>query len=131
MRTIRCLSLLSVVTFIAARAPGAPQLSNFQLVPLQVHKNLQILAKNTSKEEVHRVMEGYNTQLGVECNFCHVENAPEKDDRPHKADARRMMKMVADLNARKVAYFGPRAKDNLVTCATCHRGKAEPERFGR
>ena len=131
MKTTRIVCLLAVCLWTPDRVLSAPQLSNFQMIPMSVHKNLQVLPKNTSKAEVERVMDGFNAQLGVKCDFCHAKDGPEKDEKPHKADARRMMKMVADLNAKKTAYFGPRAKDNLVTCATCHRGKAEPAAFVR
>ncbi|MEO5761383.1 MAG: c-type cytochrome [Vicinamibacteria bacterium] len=118
MRTRSLTSLLGVVTFLAAPVlADAPP------------KNLQLLPKTITKEELKVVMEGYTEQLGVKCTFCHVPDFPEKDDRPHKADARRMMRLVADLKAKRVDYFGPRAKENVVSCGLCHKGKAEPEPF--
>ena len=40
------------------------------------HKNLKILPKNISKEDLDKIMDGFKEALGVKCNFCH---APEAD----------------------------------------------------
>jgi len=57
--------------------------------------------------------------LGVKCNHCHA-NPFDKDDKPTKLVARRMIKMVFDLN--KGSFNGERA----VSCFTCHRGNLTP-----
>jgi hypothetical protein len=93
------------------------------------HKNLQVLPKDISKEELKKTMDGFAEQLGVKCTFCHVAEQYEKDERPHKADARRMIKLVQEMKARKTEYFGPRVKEAVISCGMCHRGKAEPEPF--
>lgn len=93
------------------------------------HKNLQILPKNITQDELKKTMDGFAEQLGVKCTFCHVLEQYEKDDRPHKADARRMIRLVMDMKAKKADYFGPRTKEAVITCGLCHRGKAEPEPF--
>ena len=110
--------LFLAVSLSAAPAVGAPD-----------HKNLQVLPKDISKDDLKRTMEGFTEQLGVKCTFCHVADQYEKDDRPHKADARRMIRLVQDMKARKADYFGPRVKETVITCGVCHRGKAEPEPF--
>src|SRR5205814_5713595 len=56
----------------------------------------------------------------VECTFCHVQGANEKDDLPNKATARRMMAMTIELN--KSAFNGR----PQVTCYSCHRGARLP-----
>jgi hypothetical protein len=58
--------------------------------------------------------------LGVQCDFCHLENAFEKDDKETKQTARKMMGMMFAIN-----------KDNFdgqqkVTCYACHRGAHKP-----
>lgn len=58
--------------------------------------------------------------LGVRCNYCHVPGQFEKDDKPTKLAARRMIKMVFDLN--KGSFNGQSA----ISCFTCHRGKPAP-----
>ena len=111
-------SLFVAVSFLSAPAFSAPE-----------HKNLQVLPKTISKEELKKTMEGFTEQLGVKCTFCHVVDQYEKDDRPHKADARRMIRLVLDMKAKKVDYFGPKVKEAVITCGMCHQGKAEPEPF--
>ena len=93
------------------------------------HKNLQVLSKDISKDELKKTMEGFTEQLGVKCTFCHILDQYEKDERPHKADARRMIKLVMDMKAKKADYFGPKVKEAVITCGICHRGKAEPDPF--
>jgi hypothetical protein len=58
--------------------------------------------------------------LGVECNFCHVEGAFEKDDKEPKATARKMMLMMFAINQNN---FDNQRK---VTCYSCHRGAPKP-----
>jgi len=58
--------------------------------------------------------------LGVQCDFCHVENAFEKDDKETKRTARKMIQMLLAIN-----------RDNFqgrkeVTCYACHRGAHRP-----
>lgn len=93
------------------------------------HKNLQVLPKTITNDELKKTMDGFTEQLGVKCTFCHVIDQYDKDERPHKADARRMIKLVQDMKAKKADYFGPRTKEAVITCSMCHKGKAEPEPF--
>jgi hypothetical protein len=58
--------------------------------------------------------------LGVECEFCHVEHANEKDDKKAKLTARKMITMMMSINQ---ANFNG---DVEITCYTCHRGVAHP-----
>ena len=111
-------TFLAGLGLLAASAFAAPE-----------HKNLQILPKDISKDDLKKTMDGFAEQLGVKCTFCHVAEQFEKDDRPHKADARRMLRLVNDMKAKKADYFGPRMKEAIITCGLCHRGKAEPELF--
>ena len=111
-------TLFAFVASFAATAIAAPE-----------HKNLQVLNKDISKDDLKKTMDGFAEQLGVKCTFCHIVDQYEKDDRPHKADARRMIRLVLDMRARKADYFGPRVKEAVITCSICHRGKAEPEPF--
>ena len=89
----------------------------------QVKKNIQVL-KGLPASEFNTVMDYFGSSLGVRCNHCHVSDSTgwqfEKDDKTEKKTARKMVKMVMDLNANS---FGGR---NAVTCYTCHRGAAEP-----
>ena len=122
MRISRHLGGLTVAGLLAA-----PMVAATSAGP--EHKNLQVLSKDISKDELKKTMDGFAEQLGVKCTFCHIVDQYEKDERPHKADARRMIKLVMDMKAKKADYFGPRVKDAVITCSLCHRGKAEPEPF--
>jgi len=87
-------------------------------------KNLQVLPKDITKDDLKKTMDGFTEQLGVKCTFCHVVDQYDKDERPHKADARRMIKLVQDMKAKKADYFGPRTKEAVITCSLCHKVKA-------
>ena len=67
------------------------------------------------------VMHSIAHSLGVKCSFCHVEGAFDKDDKPEKQTARKMLAMAHQINADN---FGGHMR---VTCWTCHRGATEPE----
>ncbi len=88
-----------------------------------VYKNIQVL-KDLDADKLKPSMSFIAASLGVECNFCHVqENGQfvyEKDDKAKKAKAREMMQMTNDIN--KNSFHGERN----VTCNTCHRGSDTP-----
>ncbi|CAL1516711.1 c-type cytochrome [Chitinophaga sp. MM2321] len=93
-------------------------------------KNLKVLPKNISHEELITVMKGFNAALGVKCNFCH---APQKDDpkkldfpsdeNPHKGVARDMIRMTKRINKK----FFKGSEVMSVSCYTCHNGNEEPK----
>ncbi len=96
-----------------AQAAGEPKTAE------QAFKNIQIL-KSTPADQILPTMQFVANSLGVECEFCHVQGAFEKDDKKTKATARRMMQMQFAIN-----------KDNFngepqVTCNSCHRGSHAP-----
>jgi hypothetical protein len=65
-------------------------------------------------------MQFITASLGVECDFCHVQGAFEKDDKKPKQTARKMMQMMFAIN--KDNFDGHRE----VTCHSCHRGAPRP-----
>lgn len=85
----------------------------------QRFKNIQIF-KGLPATQLEPTMAFISGSLGVRCNYCHVQNSFEKDDKPTKLTARRMIQMVFDLN--KGSFKGQGA----VSCFTCHRGKPTP-----
>ena len=85
----------------------------------QRFKNIQIF-KGLPATQLEPTMAFISGSLGVRCNYCHVPNSFDKDDKPTKLTARRMIKMVLDLN--KGSFNGQSA----VSCFTCHRGKPTP-----
>ena len=83
-------------------------------------KNIRVL-KGVPAEQIFPTMQFITASLGVECDFCHVQGAFEKDDKKNKQTARRMMEMMFAINTDH--FDGNRA----VTCNTCHRGNAMPQ----
>jgi len=82
-------------------------------------KNIQVL-KGIPAEQVFPTMQFITASLGVECEFCHVKNAFDKDDKKPKQTARKMMEMMYAIN--KNNFDGHRE----VTCYSCHGGNAYP-----
>ena len=85
----------------------------------QRFKNVQIF-KNLPATQLDPTMAFISGSLGVRCSYCHVPNQFDKDDKPTKVAARRMIQMVFDIN--KGSFNGQGA----VSCYTCHRGKPAP-----
>lgn len=65
-------------------------------------------------------MQFMSASLGVDCDHCHVEHAPEKDDKHEKQVARKMIAMTRGLV--RDTFEGRRE----VTCFTCHQGGEHP-----
>jgi hypothetical protein len=84
----------------------------------QVYKNIQVL-RGVPASQLDSVMAFFTGSLGVRCNYCHV-NPFDKDDKPQKQTARKMIQMVFALNK---GSFGGQAG---VSCYTCHRGQPQP-----
>lgn len=85
----------------------------------QVFKNIQTL-KGTPADQLQPAMQFISNSLGVECEFCHVQNAFEKDDKKAKQTARKMIEMQIAIN--RDSFKGERE----VTCFSCHRGAHDP-----
>ena len=97
----------------SASGTPAPKLAEEQF------KNIQTL-KGIPAEQVIPAMQFIAASLGVECAYCHVEHANEKDDKKPKVTARKMINMMMAIN--KENFEGHRE----VTCYSCHRGAAQP-----
>jgi len=82
-------------------------------------KNIQAL-KGVPADQVIPSMQFIAASLGVECEYCHVAHANEKDDKKPKVTARKMINMMMAIN--KDNFEGHR----LVTCYSCHRGSPDP-----
>ena len=85
----------------------------------QVFKNLQVL-KDIPQEQLFPTMQFVATSLNVQCEFCHVHEAFDKDDKKTKQTARKMMEMEIAINK---SHFDGHLD---VTCFTCHRGTSSP-----
>lgn len=85
----------------------------------QQFKNIQVL-KDIPADQLIPAMQFITASLGVDCEYCHVEHAFDKDDKKPKVTARKMMEMMININ--KENFDGHRE----VTCFSCHRGAAKP-----
>jgi photosynthetic reaction center cytochrome c subunit len=82
-------------------------------------KNIQTL-KGVPADQIIPTMQFISASLGVECEFCHVQGAFEKDDKKPKQTARKMMEMMIAINADNFD------RHREVTCYSCHRGAVDP-----
>ena len=97
-------------------------------------QNLQVLPKDIAREELIATMRGYTAGLGVQCNYCHVQegrggrNDFATDEKAPKKTARVMITMMSHVNETLASGLGKPAADiTKVQCATCHRGEAIPK----
>ncbi|MDD3773105.1 MAG: c-type cytochrome [Weeksellaceae bacterium] len=92
-------------------------------------KNLKILPKDISDDELKGVMQSFSGALGVKCSYCHVPGNDGKmdfasDNNVHKITSRDMMKMTSKINKK---YFGQKNPMTYsVNCFTCHQGETKP-----
>lgn len=127
-KQIASLIIVFIFTFLVFSA-GA-----FQQKEEQKAKNLKVLPKDISHDDLDKEMRFYNNSLNVKCNYCH---APSKerpgrldfasDSNSHKEDTRAMIRMTNDINEK---YFETKVNSpqhlNVVNCYTCHRGEEMP-----
>jgi len=85
----------------------------------QVFKNIQVF-KGIPADQLIPTMQFVAASLGVECDFCHVQGAFDKDDKKPKQIARKMVEMMVAINADNFD------RHRQVTCYSCHRGSAHP-----
>jgi photosynthetic reaction center cytochrome c subunit len=116
-------ALLATTAFTAIK----PQHNASSMAPAQASdkkaeeqfKNIQVL-KGIPADQLIPTMQFISASLGVECEFCHVERAFDKDDKKPKQAARKMIQMMFAIN--KDNFNGSRE----VTCYSCHRGNPKP-----
>ena len=117
---------LAALGCLAAAAQTAPR--GKTPTAAQQFKNIKVL-KDLPADRLLPVMFGMNASLGVRCDHCHVvEETPggqhtgfEKDTKPEKEMARKMILMTQDLNAHQQIL------DRKASCYMCHHGHAKPE----
>jgi photosynthetic reaction center cytochrome c subunit len=96
-----------------AKSEGKPKIAAEQF------KNIQIL-KDMPADQLIPAMQFMTASLGVDCEYCHVEKALDKDDKKTKGYARHMMEMMFNIN--KENFDNQR----WVTCYSCHQGSPHP-----
>ena len=111
--------LLSGALFTISLLTSAQQQTSPPKTAAQQFKNIQAL-KDIPADQLIPTMQFIAGALGVDCEFCHVEHAMDKDDKKEKQTARKMIEMELAINK---AHF----KNEIeVTCYTCHRGSPHP-----
>lgn len=99
-------------------------------------KNLKVLPKNISHDDLMDVMRNFSRSLGVRCGYCHETTQPASpsnppkmdfasDAKPEKLTTRKMMAMVGDINKK---YLDKMSKGHFeqIGCVTCHMGHTKP-----
>jgi hypothetical protein len=121
---------ITVIISVAATKPTGKLESGFQ--------NLKVLPKNISQKQLSAIMvDQFEDELGVSCNFCHSENKethkPDyaSDEKPEKQITRLMMRMTNGINGKyfKLRHAMIGDSTGIVSCGTCHQGKPIPEKF--
>lgn len=120
--SLRPLLGLALGSLLAA-APQAPAPK-----PQEPGKNLKVFnGQGLTDRSLDEAMDFMSASLGVSCAHCHVKDeakkawAMDRDDKPEKQVARRMVQMTRALNQ---AHF---KGEEIITCATCHQGHRKPE----
>jgi photosynthetic reaction center cytochrome c subunit len=108
---------LSATPQAPAATPTVP--ANAPKTASEQFKNIKVL-KDIPAEQLIPAMQFMTASLGVECEYCHVHGAFEKDDKKPKLTARKMITMMMAID--KDNFDGHRD----VTCYSCHRGAADP-----
>jgi len=103
-------------------------------------KNLKVLPKTWTGQQVRAVMQTFAESLGVMCNHCHAVDpkAPPPaegrgpaldyslDEKKEKELARKMIQMTMALNSDAMKDVGDAAVPEKVSCFTCHNGQKTP-----
>jgi photosynthetic reaction center cytochrome c subunit len=118
MRAVAAVFVLATAAAAVAAAQQPPPDPKGKTAE-QVYKNIQVL-EGTPADQFLPEMRLFGAALGVDCNFCHLEEDRSKDDKQTKQTAREMIAMVREIN--KNSFRGQLA----VTCYTCHRGDLAP-----
>lgn len=99
------------------------------------YKNLKVLPKDITKNELLPIMRGFSFALGTNCGFCHANKpSPQtgydfaSDDKETKKVARLMMQMNEAINRDQMSKVEAADNDLVVKvqCVTCHHGLPRP-----
>jgi photosynthetic reaction center cytochrome c subunit len=113
------MTFLLVGAFLAIMLATPAQEQPAAKTAAQQFKNVQVL-KDIPADQLVPTMQFIAGALGVDCEFCHVQRAMDKDDKREKQTARKMIEMELAINK---SHFKSEIE---VTCYTCHRGSPHP-----
>jgi hypothetical protein len=114
LATTPVVAFCSIISFAQAPPAATPDKKAGEFF-----KNVQVL-KDVPEDQLIPAMQFITSSLGVQCEYCHVEKAFDKDDKKPKQTARKMMQMMFAIDTNN--FEGQRA----VTCYSCHRGSPKP-----
>lgn len=121
--SIKLIVILTVIFFATLALAQTRQFAQTQTVTAgQQFKSIKIL-NDMPADQMGKVMNMISASLGVDCKFCHESNngGYEKEGFEHKETARKMIRMVFDLNK---AQFNGRPE---INCNSCHNGRSHPQ----
>lgn len=145
------IALLSLAVILGCTTTQSPATEAQATPAVSGAKNLKVLPRDLTRDQLIAIMRTFTRGLGVRCNHCHVVTAttPEEvldfpsDAKEEKRVARVMIQMTKQINTEwleRVEQAEGHAKDASaepatssataeprVGCWTCHRGKTEPE----
>jgi hypothetical protein len=128
----------STVAQAPSVAQGARDIPSVQRA-FPVPRNLKVLSRDLTGQQVYDIMEDWDRSLGVRCDSCHAQATEttvaddesllnySDDAKPMKSVARTMYRMTEDINENYLARI-----DNSgvpMTCGTCHRGHVAAEPY--
>jgi tetratricopeptide (TPR) repeat protein len=132
------LILAGAIVVSAQAGGGAAQPNGFT--------NLQVWPADTPRAVVLNFMNAFDRSLGVECNYCHVQNNGRfdfaSDEKREKRVARKMILFRDSINVELAAIVdkpvtaGPTSVEarpgapTRVLCASCHHGLPVPVPLG-
>jgi photosynthetic reaction center cytochrome c subunit len=92
----------------------------------EVFRNVKLMG-DIPADRFLRIMDiGYRQSLGVSCDYCHVEDRWEADEKRPKRAAREMILMMRMINDHLGKLTEIDTMDASVNCTTCHRGYVKP-----
>ena len=141
MKRVSCGIALGIVLLAGLLASAQTPAGGGQQAPPPM-TNLQVWPKDTSRAVVLQFMNAFDDSLGVQCNYCHVEQGGRldfaSDEKREKKVARQMILLRDSINVvlpaivGKPAGAGPTSVNGQpgapvrVLCSSCHRGLPVP-----
>lgn len=92
----------------------------------EVFHNVKLLGDIPADRFLRMMDIGYRQSLGVSCDYCHVEDRWEADEKRPKRAAREMIVMMKMINDNLGKLTEIDTMDASVNCTTCHRGYVKP-----
>jgi hypothetical protein len=110
----------SVIVFLKQPDAAAGPLRAPEDTAEKRFKNVKTALKDLPASEFIDTMHYFAWSLGKNCEFCHVQHKMDVDDKKEKKTARKMIEMVASIDAE---HF---KNHPAVRCFTCHEGHEHP-----